>query len=378
MDVRLLWAGVWFTAQNGDAESLLSEAARTGLHLSAVSPTPGGFSGRCAAWQYRNLAALAQKRRVRLRIQTRTGLYFRLRPFLRRRGLWVGVLLFVPLLVWSQDLVWAVDAGSLTTGQRARAGAVLRSCGLQPGTAVNEELLRTGEYALLESGEFSWASLNFEKGRLAVEAAPARARPEIAAGTLHGLRARCNGTVLCTNLISGTMLVAPGQTVEAGQGLIGTARSERDGTLIFAPAAGTVVAQLEWETNQSVPLAETLPQLTGENKTNYRLFFAGHSVALSPSAPEGDGLCRTRHLQLELFSLPLPCAVEETSYYRQQQETMYRTEAQALTLARLQGLRALHETFPDAEILARREECTVQEETLHYNAVYTVAADICT
>ena len=122
MDVRLLWAGVWFTAQNGDAENLLSEAARAGLHLSAVSPAPGGFSGRCAAWQYRNLAALARKRRVRLRIQTRTGLYFRLRPFLRRRGLWVGVLLFVPLLVWSQDLVWAVDAGSLTTGQRAGRG----------------------------------------------------------------------------------------------------------------------------------------------------------------------------------------------------------------------------------------------------------------
>ncbi|MFR9068680.1 MAG: hypothetical protein ACLVJH_19340 [Faecalibacterium prausnitzii] len=29
--------------------------------------------------------------------------------------------------------------------------------------------------------------------------------------------------------------------------MIGTARSERDGTLIFAPAAGTVVAQLGGE-----------------------------------------------------------------------------------------------------------------------------------
>ena len=190
-----------------------------------------------------------------------------------------------------------------------------------------------------------------------MEAAPARARPEIAAGTLHGLRAKCNGTVLRTNLASGTMLVVPGQTVEAGQGLIGTARSERD---------------------QSVPLAETMSQLTGENKTNYRLFFAGHSAALSPFAPDRDGLCRTRHLQLEVFGLPLPCAVEETTYYGQQQETLYRTEAQALTLARLQGLRALHDAFPDAEILARREECTVQEDTLHYNAMYTVAADICT
>lgn len=378
MEAASLWAGVRFTARNGSPEALLTDAAGQGLHLYGIFSLPGGFYGHCAAWQYRRLAALARHRRVRLRVEKRKGLYFLLRPLLRRKGLWTGLVAWGLVLLWLQGLIWAVDYGSLTTGQRTRAGAVLRSCGLQPGTAVTEELLRCGEYALLESGEFSWASLNFEKGRLAVEAAPAHARPEIAAGTLHGLRAKCKGTVLRTNLASGTMLVAPGQTVEAGQGLIGTARSDRDGTLIFAPAAGTVVAQLEWQTDQSVPLAETISQLTGENKTNYRLFFAGHSAALSPSAPDGDGLCRTRHPQLEVFGLPLPCAVEETTYYGQQQETLYRTEAQALTLARLQGLRALHDAFPDADILARREACTVQEDTLHYNAVYTVAADICT
>lgn len=378
MEAASLWAGVRFTARNGSPEALLTDAAGQGLHLYGIFSLPGGFYGHCAAWQYRRLAALARHRRVQLRVEKRKGLYFLLRPLLRRKGLWTGLVAWGLVLLWLQGLIWAVDYGSLTTGQRTRAGAVLHSCGLQPGTAVTEELLRCGEYALLESGEFSWASLNFEKGRLAVEAAPARARPEIAAGTLHGLRAKCKGTVLRTNLASGTMLVAPGQTVEAGQGLIGTARSDRDGTLIFAPAAGTVVAQLEWQTDQSVPLAETISQLTGENKTNYRLFFAGHSAALSPSAPDGDGLCRTRHPQLEVFGLPLPCAVEETTYYGQQQETLYRTEAQALTLARLQGLRALHDAFPDADILARREACTVQEDTLHYNAVYTVAADICT
>ena len=378
MEAASLWAGVRFPARNGSPETLLTDAAAQGIHLYGISARPGGFCAHCAAWQYRRLTALARHRRVRLRVEKRKGLYFLLCPLLRRKGLWAGLVAWGLVLVWLQGLVWAVDYGSLTTGQQARAGAVLRNYGLQPGTIISEALLRTGEYALLESGEFSWASLNFEKGRLAVEAAPARARPEIAAGTLHGLRAKCNGTVLRTNLASGTMLVVPGQTVEAGQGLIGTARSERDGTLIFAPAAGTVVAQLEWETNQSIPLAETLPQLTGANKANYRLFFAGHSAALSPSAPEGDGLYRTRHLQLEVFGLPLPCAVEEATYYGQQQKTLYRTEAQALTLARLQGLRALHDAFPDADILARREACTVQEETLHYNAVYTVAADICT
>ena len=378
MEPVRLWAAVEFTARSGSTEALLTAAARAGLHLYGMTALPGGFCGHCAARQYPRLAALARRYRVRLRVRKKQGLYFRVRPLLRRAGLWAGLAVFLPLLLWTQQFVWFADTSTLTAGQAARASAILREVDLQPGSAVTEAKLTAGEYALLHRGEFSWASLNFAKGRLVVEAAAAKPKPDIAAGTLHGIRAKHSGTVLRTNLTSGTMLVVPGQTVEAGQGLIGTARSERDGTLIFAPAAGTVVAQLEWETNQSVPLAESLPQLTGENKTNYRLFFAGHSVALSPSAPDGDGLCRTRHLQLEVFGLPLPCAVEETTYYGQQQETMYRTEAQALTLARLQGLRALHEAFPDADILARREECTVQEDTLHYNAVYTVAADICT
>lgn len=59
---------------------------------------------------------LARKRRVHLRIRKKTGLFFLLRPYLRRQGLWAGLLLFVPLLLWSQGLVWAVDASGLTTG----------------------------------------------------------------------------------------------------------------------------------------------------------------------------------------------------------------------------------------------------------------------
>ena len=176
MEAASLWAGVRFTARNGSPEALLTDAAGQGLHLYGISSLPGGFCAHCAAWQYRRLAALARHRRVRLRVEKRKGLYFLLRPLLRRKGLWVGLATWGLVLVWLQGLIWAIDYSSLTTGQQARASAVLRSCGLQPGTVVTEELLRTGEYALLESGEFSWASLNFEKGRLAVEAAPAHAR----------------------------------------------------------------------------------------------------------------------------------------------------------------------------------------------------------
>ena len=111
----------------------------------------------------------------------------------------------------------------MTTGQQARAGVLLRQSGLAPGAVVSEEKLAAGEYALVQSGEFAWASLNFADGRLEVEAAAAKPVPSIAAGTLHGVRAKTAGTVVSTNLVSGTMLVTPGQAVETGQGQIGRA-----------------------------------------------------------------------------------------------------------------------------------------------------------
>ncbi|MFR9068679.1 MAG: hypothetical protein ACLVJH_19335 [Faecalibacterium prausnitzii] len=86
-----------------------------------------------------------------------------------------------------------MDYGSTDQPPDSGRGRVqcCRSCGLRPGTAVTRDCCAPeGVRALLESGEFSWASLDFEKGRLVVEAAPARARPEIAAGTLHGLQGK--------------------------------------------------------------------------------------------------------------------------------------------------------------------------------------------
>lgn len=378
MEPVRLWAAVEFTAQSGSTDALLGHAAQAGLHLTRIVPLPGGFRARCAAWHYHPLAALARQGHVRLRVEKRLGLFFRLRPLLRRTGLWAGLALFIPLLLWSQQFVWAVDTSTLTRGQAARAFAVLRQADLAPGAAATEAKRTAGEYALLESGEFSWASLNFAKGRLEVRAAAAVPKPAIAAGTLHGLRARCAGVVTKTNLTSGTMLVVPGQAVEAGQGLIGTARQERDGALIFAPAAGTVRAQLEWSDAQSVPLEETVLQPTGRCTVRYRLSAAGQNWTLPSVQPPEQTLERTRHLQPELLGLPLPCSVEETTFYEQQPQLLRRTEAQALALARLHSLQALYTAFPDAVLIARKEDTSCTDTTLEYTAVYTLEADICT
>ena len=56
------------------------------------------------------------------------------------------------------------------------------------------------------------------------------------------------------------------------------------------------------------------------------------------------------------------------------QEILY----QALALARLHSLQALYTAFPDAVLIARKEDTSCTDTTLEYTAVYTLEADICT
>ena len=379
MEPAELWAAVEFTAENSDTGALLTRAAQAGLHPYCITALPGGFRARCAAWNYRHFASLARRFHVRLRLRKKRGLFFRLRPLLRRTGLWVGAVLFLPLLFWSRGLVWAMDYSTLTRGQQARAAAVLRECALLPGAVVTEEKLAEGEYLLLQSGEFSWASLNFAGGRLRVEAAAAVPVPQIAAGSARGIRARCGGVVTRVNLVSGTMLVAPGQQVEAGQGLIGTARSERDGSLIFGTACGTVEAQFEWSDSQSVPLSEQVLLPDAQRGVSCRVFFENKfSSSVRFFIPQSkNALQRVLWVQPEFFGFRLPFTIEQTVVYGQQRQTVRRTRAQALALARLRSEQALYAAFPGANLLARREGWHEESQLLNYTAVYTVNADIC-
>ena len=380
MEAASLWAGVRFTARNGSPEALLTDAAGQGLHLYGISSLPGGFCAHCAAWQYRRLAALARHRRVRLRVEKRMGLYFLLRPLLQRKGLWAGLVAWGLVLVWLQGFIWVVDYGSLTTGQRARAEVILREqVQLMPGSAVTQEKLTAGEYALLQNGEFSWASLNFLDGRLVVEAAAAKPVPDIAAGKADGVFAKAAGTVVRTNLVSGTMLAAPGQAVEAGQLLIGTSRTERDGTPIYEPAAGAVFAQFDWESTQEEPLKITAKRLTGKHFSKRVISTNGQRISLPSWKPfsEETALVTTRHIQPDILGFGLPFSVEETTYSEQTEQEIPYTEEQALALAKLHSLQALFRAYPDAAFVTQKEDVSIENNILYYRVVYTIVANIC-
>lgn len=110
------------------------------------------------------------------------------------------------------------------------------------------------------------------------------------------------------------------------------------------------------------------------------LFWDGHAIALPSLHPvpnSAEAAAIVRHYQPEALGLPVPIFIEEATYYHKVPTDLERTEEQALALARLQSKQALQQNWADFELLARKEDVSVEENTLHYRVVYTITADIC-
>lgn len=132
MEPVSLWAAVEFTACNGSTEALLTAAARAGLHPYGVTARREGLAGGAPRGSTRALPRWPASTGCGCASAGSWGCISVWRPLLRRAGLWAGLAVFVPLLLFAQQFVWYADTSSLTTGQAARACAVLREAACSP------------------------------------------------------------------------------------------------------------------------------------------------------------------------------------------------------------------------------------------------------
>jgi similar to stage IV sporulation protein len=380
LHTEMLWAGVSFSALGGRTGALLQNAAEHNLRLRRIVACPGGFTACCRAREYLALARMARHYRVHLHIRRRRGAYFSLKATLHRMGLWAGLAVFGLLILYSQNLIWSISYVDLTIGQQARVAAVLRQYGMEQGAYVHPDMLTLGETALVEGGEFGWASLNFEDGRLTVEAAPAEAVPEIEQLRYTDILAKTAATVVSLDVQRGTAAVKVGDPVGGGQVLIAVNRTDRKGNPVAGCAAGNVQGRFSWGFEAEQPLCYDALVPEGRILSSRQLLCMSHTFSLpgkEPTEPDAHTMTKQRHGVLSIFGLTMPVAYHETEYIPYETQVVTITESLALAKARLAAKRALRQEWPDAKVLAQREDYETEDDALQYSLLLTIQANIC-
>ena len=376
----LIWAncfaGVGFAAFDGQSEKLITLCNRQGIPLYAVRPTADGFTAHLPARRYREASRLARRCGTRLRVRERRGVFFRLRAYRGRWGLVLAPLVFAAAVHLLGQSVWSIRYDGLDAAARNQVEQMLYSMDICEGAVLTQEKLRLAEKQLMDGDEaFGWVSLNFEKGRLVVEASPALQKPAIESNDPVDLVAAADGILLEVNVQEGFAVKSVGQTVAAGDVLVSAYKPDPYEQPVESHAKGLVVAAVK-KTYQCVqPSTYEVQALTGRVVSSCRLRLFGYTLELGAQLPEG-GEVRTVHRPLTVLGFALPATIEERYVPQREARQFHLTPDGARQYARFACLAQLYAEFPDAEIIAESRQESWDGGTLTYIMTVDFKADI--
>lgn len=376
----LIWAncfaGVDFTAFGGRSEKLITLCGRQGVPLYNIRPTADGFTARLPARRYREVSRLARRCGTRLRVRERRGVFFRLRAYRGRWGLVLAPLVFAAAVHLLGQSVWSIRYDGLDAAARSRVEQVLYSMDICEGAVLTQEKLRLAEKQLMDGDEaFGWVSLNFEKGRLVVEASPALQKPAIESNDPVDLVAAADGILLEVNVQEGFAVKSVGQTVAAGDVLVSAYKPDPYEQPVESHAKGLVVAAVK-KTYQCVqPSTYEVQALTGRVASSCRLRLFGHTFELGAQLPESEDV-RTVHRPLTVLGFALPATIEERYVPQREARQFHLSPDGARQYARFACLAQLYAEFPDAEIIAESRQESWDGGTLTYTMTVDFKADI--
>ena len=301
---------------------------------------------RCTLSVAAPLRRACQNRGIIYRVVARGGLPLWLYRYRKRAGLLAGVVASIFLLYSLCGVVWDIRIEGNRSVSETAIIEQLAACGLRVGTSLHGDGLdcREIENRMLQtSPDISWVSVNLRGTVANVQVREKQVGQSAIEEQVVNLVATCDGIVESVRLLSGEVMVVPGQEVRAGELLISGVRDSTTQGYRIVGARGEVMAQTEHTEIVRIPLTEQKKVYTGEEKCEKSIIFFEKSIKFSKSTGIIGGSCDTIY-KIEEWALPggisLPIRYVHTRYLPYTMQPCERTQAQAyeLAMAELEGI----------------------------------------
>ncbi|MBQ3076646.1 MAG: sporulation protein YqfD [Clostridia bacterium] len=301
---------------------------------------------------------------VRVRVASKEGLPFRLRPFRKRFALLAGLLLFLLLPLAASQFLWTIHLEGCETLEPTRVLQTLEQLGLKKGALLWGLDTQDIELAAqLQIKELSFIAINLKGTEANIQVrertpAPAPLDPE----GWRDMAADRDGLIVSTEVYDGVALVARGDTVRKGDRLISGAVPNSFVGTRYVAADGTVTARTWHSGAIEAKRLATARWPTGRERKRYTLMLGDFSLKLGAksgiSSAEYDTLYEEHPIRLPFgASLPLRLGVETLREMAVVSRVQSDEELRALCLARLEDVKqALAEGGAEVEAA----DCTVE------------------
>ena len=224
---------------------------------------------------YKEIRVLKRKSRVKLKIVRKKGLYFIIKPYLKRSGLAVGVVLFFLLNIALSSFIWNIEIKGNKSLSDEEIIFMCSDIGIYEGMLSSNIDTNDARLKLLIGNEkLSWASFIIEGSHLTVNVSETESVTEDDKSPANFIAAR-DGIIEKIEISSGQAVVKKGQAVVAGELLASGTVEYKDQSTHFTRCSGTVTARTKRELSVTVPYEIVKKEYTGKSSEKKVVSFFG-------------------------------------------------------------------------------------------------------
>ena len=327
------------------------------------------FSVLIYASYYKTYVLLRNKRRYRKESRTRLGFWELTARYQKRKGLLVGFLLAISLLIFSSCFIWDIRIEGADIIQEKTIMKALESRGVYPGAFIPSVDTETTEQALvLDIEGLSTVSIN-RRGTVAyVEIRERDSETEIVdRNTPSNLIAAADGQIEALQITGGVAAVKLGETVKKGDLLVGGVIDSAALGYRLVRARGEVFARTTKTYQVEIPYESTEKVYTGKIFSQKSLKFFSKTIKLfgkdSISASSCDKIESEKRIYL-FGRIALPIFITETNFAEYEFVPKTLTPEEALSLAQKQIFSMRENELADAELLGIHTSVSKNESSL--------------
>lgn len=367
---------VQFEGFGGFREKMLSELLEMGIEPQNVRFSDTEIYGTVSPLDYWDTACCARKNGVRLKAGKRSGVYFTLRKYRRRAGLYAGFLLFLTIISFGKIRVRDIDvSGDANAAQVIR---VLEECGITEGVPLSDVNCSAAEQRLmLEIPDCSWVDVSKVGFRVMAEVKTGTPVPEIDSKTPCNIVAARPAVIIRQVVRNGDSVIGNGSGVAEGDMLVTGTVTDGRYNILYVHASAEIIGEFTETQTFFVPYSETVQVADGEQKRfsslvigddEYPLYFgeafAENSVYSEEKSP------------LKIFGITAPVFVKTGTY------TAYRdvnvTRSPEKCTEELKKLKKDYEEnfYSDYTIIGAEEKYFPQKDGIKLEVDYTLQGNI--
>lgn len=305
---RFLTGYIVFSGNGGFPERFINLCSLNGISLWDTKCSAGKLTSKTTISGYRSIRTCAKKSGIKLRIEKKCGLPFIARPYIQRKGLFIGSMISLVLICILSSCIWTIEVTGNEKFTDEQIIEIAENYGIHIGAFhKNLDIKEIRTRIKTETEGINWFSANTDNSHAILQVSESSGTTQIIDTTEPcNIISDVSGEVLKIETKSGAPVPLIGSAVTEGDLLISGVCEKSDGTPYFVHARGRAVIRTDKKSEITLPTTISIKKIT-ELDCRYYAYLFGVKIPLNIT-PEGTKI-RTSESMLCYKGKKLPAGI---------------------------------------------------------------------